>query len=256
MSVARSTLLVLSFLMLTACGPGFGAKIPDGTDERLQVGTYRISPAIEQRRGQLRTIAVMPAKIDVIQLTAGGQKERIDEWSAKAEENAIATVQAALAKNKDLHLQRASTESLAKMKGEMDETYALLDTVNAMIIRHTYTPSRDIFRDKITKFDYSLGPDVARLANGADALLFVAGLDVVSSTGRKAVQTGMVMLGLLGGVIFSPNSGVTLGTLALVDARDGAILAFKFNRCCGHLYEEKSAAKWVGELLDGFPLAP
>jgi hypothetical protein len=215
---------------------------------------YHISPALPEKLNRVKRIVVMPARIDVIQLTAGGARERMDQWSIQAQEQTVIAVQTQLAKNKTITIQRASVDPRGTLKGELEETYALFDAVNAMIIRHTYEPSKEIFPDKIVSFDYSLGPDIGAFADGADALLFLSGVDVVSTGGRKAAQAGMLLLGLLGGTLFIPNTGVTLGSLALVDARDGSILAYKFSRCCGDLYEEAGAAKWVANLLDGFPL--
>lgn len=252
MSRMMSLVVGLGFLLLVACGPGFGVKDPPRLAK--EVGMYHISPALPERLDRVKRIVVMPARIDVIQLTAGGARERMDQWSIQAQEQAVVALQTELAKNKAVTIQRASVDPRGTLKGELEETYALLDAVSAMIILHTYEPSKEIFPEKVAKFDYSLGPDVATFAEGADALLFLSGLDVVSTGGRKAAQAGMALLGLLGGVVFIPNTGVTVGSLALVDARDGSILAYKFSRCCGDLYEEKGAAKWVANLLDGFPL--
>ena len=99
----------------------------------------------------------------------------------------------------------------------MEDTQALFEAVSASVLLHTYSRSTWIrkydsdqtFPEKLKNFDYSLGPEVQRLAKlaNADALLFTSGVDHISTGGRK----GLIFLEAL---IFSPVLLHPLGALS------------------------------------------
>jgi hypothetical protein len=148
--------------------------------------------------------------------------------------------------------------SLLSEEGRLnfEETAALFDAVSSSIIFHTYGPPVHRFPEKITNFDYALGPEVGALADDTDALLLVSGIDHISTTGRKALQAGTMILGALVGVAVTPQGGVTSIRIALVDAGTGELLWFNWHGSAGDhdLRNPIQTRELVMSLLKDFPL--
>jgi hypothetical protein len=176
------------------------------------------------------------------------------------------------------------------VKDELEDTRALFEAVSVSVLLHTYEPQvknapDQRFPEKVKNFDYTLGPDVARLAKlaNSDALLFVSGIDHFSTGGRKALMTLAILLqvaaqaalraapgpgGVSGGFsvapppsaympipIVAPQWGTTSLSAALVDGGTGAILWYSVVgfRAWSSLTDPASAAGLVEEVFEGFP---
>lgn len=222
------------------------------------VSPYRAHPSLEERGKVIKTVVVLPPRVEVFQLTAGGIKEKMDEWSAEAKKNVMTAIEGELTGRPGLLIKPLSEDSLPReVESDLEETQALFDAVNASIIFHTYGPPEQLFSDKIKGFDYSLGQEVEGLRIlEADALLLVRGVDHISTEGRKALQTGAVLLGALVGVVVVPRGGVAAVSIALVDAHSGSILWYNFKGSAGghDLRDPTSAASLVKGLLKDFPI--
>ena len=238
----------MPFLLLA----GLLAAVP------ASAASHRVHPELAERAKEIKTAVILPPRIDVFQLSAGGMKEKIDEWSAEATKNVLAAIEETLKDSSGLAFRLVSEESLPmEAKSNLEETHALFDAVNTSVILHTYGPREQLFQDKIDRFDYSLGEDVLGLGNGnADVLLLVSGVDHVSTGGRIALQVAALLAGAAARTVLIPQGGATALAAALVDARSGAILWYNFVRSSGghDLRDAASAGKLVKELLENFPI--
>jgi len=234
--------LIIAGLLISAC-----ATAPN----------YRSDPQLNTKIEKIKTITVIPLKIEVFQVSAGGVKEKMDEWCLQAKRNLLSAVEQELKLRPLLNI-KSFPETLMSgdQKSNLEQTGALFDAVNSSIIYHTYGPPEQRFPEKITEFDYTLGPDVRELTGQTDALLFVRGMDNISTAGRKALQAGSVILGALVGVQVSPNSGITVVSLALVDANTGDILWYNFHGSGGDhdLRDPINTTAMVMDMLKDFPI--
>jgi hypothetical protein len=218
---------------------------------------HRSHPQLNTKIEKVKTITVIPLKIEVFQVSAGGVKEKMDEWSSQAKRNLLTAVEEEL-KIRPLLNVKSFPETLVSddRKSNLEQTNALFDAVNSSIIFHTYGPPEQRFLEKITKFDYSLGSDVRELSGQTDALLFVRGEDNISTAGRKALQAGSLILGALVGVQVTPMLGITSVSLALVDANTGEMLWYNFHGSGGvdDLRNPINTTAVVMEILKNFPI--
>ncbi len=218
---------------------------------------YRAHPTLPDRAKDLKTITMLPPRIDVYQIGAGGVLEKIDEWSKQGTNNVIAGINGRLNQKSGLRLNIISSDELPKeLEAEIEQTHALFDAVNDSILRHTYGPPVQRFEEKITNFDYSLGQEMQKLARGDDAVLLIRGIDHISSEGRIALQTTAMLVAAAFGVALIPRGGVTALSIALVDGKTGVVLWYIFARSEGghDLRKPDSASSLVEQLLTEFPI--
>jgi hypothetical protein len=223
---------------------------------------YRVNPHFAERSRQMRTTVIVPPKIKVYRLDAGGVREEIEEWSTQARNNIVTAVNKELNATTRTTLELLAEESLAENR-TWEETRALYDAVSAMIFLHTYSDPRNpnhFFEEKIKNFDYSLGSDVGQLANKGQALLFLDAEDHEWTGGRQALQALGVIVGIgaavATGVVIIPGlGGGTSLRAALVDAATGDILWINgVSAGAGtHLKDPASASEMVARLFKDFP---
>ncbi|MBZ0167158.1 MAG: hypothetical protein K8I00_10170 [Candidatus Omnitrophica bacterium] len=196
-------LTLLAFL-LTGC-------VTSGTSLRV--------PDFAQRREPLRTVAVMPLRLNLFQVQAGGNAELIDEWRDEATGLMTAALDEHLGKGQGLNLTFAEKDYLNQYHAVLWRKYrGLFETVAGAATVHGFDGTA--FPAKVANFDYTLGPGAAELAAvfDADALLFVYGTDYTTTMGRKWVAAAN--LGLV-------EAGFDGLLMALVDGRSGDLLWLK-----------------------------
>jgi hypothetical protein len=238
----KITSLILAGLLISAC-----ATAPQ----------YRAHPQLNSKIEKVKTITVIPLKVDVYQVTAGGLKEKMDEWCTQAKRNLLTAIEDELKLRPLLNIKSFPEILMSEdRKINLEQTGALFEAVNSSIIIHTYGQPVHRFPEKIQNFAYTLGPEVRQLSGQTDALLFVRGVDNIATAGRKAVQAGSVILGALVGVQVNPNMGVTAVNLALVDANTGEVLWFNFHASAGDhdLRNPVDTAALVMDILKDFPI--
>jgi len=228
--------------------------------------TFRAHPQFQERVKLLKTVAVMPPSIKVYRLTAGGVKELMDEWTATAHQNVTRAIEAELGGQSGFAFKPFPTTSAVlevdkdltaeSVEAELEETKALYRAVSASIMLHTYVDKHK-FDEKLTNFDYSLGPEVEKLAKlaNADALLFISGLDHISTGGRQALMFLGILLAGATGVYAGPAGGATSLSVALVDPATGAILWYNIAGSQGghDLRDTESTADLVKQVFKDFP---
>jgi hypothetical protein len=238
----KITSLILAGLLISAC-----ATAPQ----------YRAHPQLNSKIEKVKTITVIPLKVDVYQVTAGGLKEKMDEWCTQAKRNLLTAIEDELKLRPLLNIKSFPEILMSEdRKINLEQTGALFEAVNSSIIIHTYGQPVHRFPEKIQNFAYTLGPEVRQLSGQTDALLFVRGVDNIATAGRKAVQAGSVILGALVGVQVNPNMGVTAVNLALVDANTGEVLWFNFHASAGDhdLRNPVDTTALVMDILKDFPI--
>lgn len=198
--------------------------------------------------GQLH-IVLMPADIELSELTAGGSIEPKAEWTRQAVAHVTAALRGELdAKNARLIPYRAPTDDQAEQQAET-QILKLHEAVGAAIIIHKLTPYREL--PTKDKFDWALGDSVKRLRQRHDTeyALFVLFRDSYASAGRVMLMFGAALLGV--GI----PGGNQVGFASLVDLRSGDIVWF--NRLmdpAGDLRTPEGAQRAVKSLLKELPL--
>jgi hypothetical protein len=181
----------------------------------------------------------------------------MDEWTLQAKRNVMTAIQEEM-KTKPMLFTKPFEESLLSVENQNNlyETSALYDAVSSSIMFHTYGLPEHRFQEKITNFDYSLGPEIKELAGDVDAVLFVSCVDHIASAGRKALQTGGIILSALLGANVGPPMGVTTISIALVDANSGFILWYNMHSSGGDhdLRDPINTTTLVKNLLEDLPI--
>ena len=218
---------------------------------------YRAHPQMMAMLADVSRIMVIPLKIELSQVSAGGVAEKMDEWCIQARNNVMAAIEQELNKKPLLNL-KAFNETLLSQgqRANLDQTRALFEAVSLSIVVHTYGSAGQTFTDTVENFDYSLGSEISDLADGVDAILFVLSYENIPTAGKKAVETGKVVLGLLAGVIMPVNVGFTHLSMALVDTDEGTLIWYNQYGTSGssNLRNPIKATTIVQELLRSFPL--
>jgi hypothetical protein len=232
-------LIVLSFLLSSCVTP-----------------TTRSAPGLDELTPKVKTVYVLPISMDVYSVSAGGVLEERDDWCEEAETNVVRSVHEELDDETRIRFVFMSRDDIPpEEQDNLEETLALFDAVQASIVTHTYGVEANLFPEKIENFDYSLGPEIGRLADGADAILILDGVDYVSTGGRKALMASSMVVGALIGVVVVPAGGPTAMSAALVDTETGDILWYHYKGSQGaHDLRDPASADTLTEgVLALFP---
>ena len=212
--------------------------------------TFRTPPDFLQRMKKVKTIGILKPEVKIFEITSGGVKELRPEWC----DEAFGLVKGGVtAEFQRFGYELKAVEPGADSEGEVREMLALHEAVVMGILGHAYD-GPGLFPAKKTNFDYTVGPidNIVRPAD-ADALLVVRGVDEVSTSGRKAMQTLGILAGAAVGIITTPNMGRTFLFVTLID-RSGDLLWFNVQGGAGgyNLREPESVSKLVAKSLAGF----
>lgn len=165
-----------------------------------------------------KKLVILPINIEVKEVTAGGVKEVVPEWSDKAIKNTYESISTLI--NKDSSLEQVKLPKLSAKTSEIvSEHMALYNLV-------VNTASRTGLEHKVRRFDYGIGPGLAKLQKltGADAAVMIYGRDHVS-TGGRITQT---VLGYIPFVNIFTGAPTSLGDsyihVGIVDLRTGNLL--------------------------------
>ena len=196
-------------------------------------------------------VVLLPLRISMYEIGAGGTPEKMEDWGTTAQANVIRSLEAQVTKGNLFQLRRLEEESLTgPLRENYDETRALYDAVEGSIVYYTYDERRPwYFAEKARVFVYSLGAEVRELSPEADAFMLIQGSDRRSSGGRQALQVGTMVIGAALGVIPIPRGGGSIHTVALVEAKSGTVLWFYRTTYAGDLREAESASLFVEDVL-------
>jgi hypothetical protein len=190
------------------------------------------------------TIALMPADVELFEISAGGVEEPRADWTTAANKNIMADLRARKQK-----LGARATEIAGDHDDAVEALNNLHGAVSRAIVVHHFGSLQLPTKDR--KLDWTLGPDAAKLRekSGADYALFTWVRDSYASNERKAM---MVVGALFGATV---PLGVQQAYASLVDLRTGQVVWFnRIVRGTGDLREAEPAKETLDALLAGFPL--
>jgi hypothetical protein len=200
----------------------------------------------------LKEVVLLPVEVDVYEMSAGGVKEEVPEWSRSAEEN----IRSAMLVAKDPRgrccvTREVDTSLLSPEEREIIKEHLALFNLVANNAMWATLPANSAWHFKAEHFDYTLGKELSFLKTryGIDAGLVIVGEDVVSSAGRKA----SAVVGAVFGVVVPLGHSVLLG--GLVDFETGDLLWLNYKVASGgtDLRDPGSCLALARELMEGYP---
>jgi hypothetical protein len=189
------------------------------------------------------SIVLMPADIELFEISTGGVSEPRADWTEIAEG----------------HLKAGLTTRKARLGVQFKEFSDEADEAVAAVLRLHRAVSEAVvvhhlgslkLPTKQGRLDWSLGADAAPLRErtGADYALFTWIRDAYASEARKAAM----LVGALFGLPLA--GGVQLAYASLVDLRSGQVVWFnRLRRMSGDLRESEAAQETLDALLAGLP---
>jgi len=222
------------------------------------------SPAAAQEKAAVKPGFVMPTdrpvkilvfrpEVKVGSQSAGGVVTPNAEWTSSARKLLAEALVAAKP--------GGATEVvfMPELEGEnatlLNEYRSLFKGVAVTVLQHRLFKG-DRLPTKITGFEYSLGPDVAKLGQlgGGDYGLFIVTNDAFGDSGRKALQVFGLLMSAATGFGGMVSSGVHAGYAGLVDLKTGELVWLNADlKMGGDVREADGAAKRVAQLLEDFP---
>jgi hypothetical protein len=221
-------------LLISACAPALKSNLPE----------------LEARARNFKRVVLLPPKVEICEFTAGGMKEKRDDWSEAGKKNVLNALRQTM-QAKQVFLGSATPSS--KNKKEIADVNALFKAVAYSIYHHTYAYDGNmaLFPKKVEKFDYSIGSVGALLAQQkADGLLIIYGSDEISSRGRKALEVLKAI-----NPFDQMDAGGATSMIACLTDKTGAILWIRFWSVGGSydLRDQKSASDFVNAVFDDYP---
>jgi hypothetical protein len=216
---------------------------------------YRAHPSLQAKKSSIKSVAILLPRIEHFEVSAGGVVEKMPDWTIEGNRNLLEGLSKALTTQGALVVSSLAEDSLSsELEANLEETYALYETVSSCILLHAYwSYGPQAFPTKVQEFDYSLGPEVHALAPDADAFLLVRGVDQRSSGGRQALQVGAMILGASVGVIPIMQGGGNEVSVALVEGNSGTILWY-YRVQASYDFRSPSDVEWfVRKLMRSFP---
>jgi hypothetical protein len=215
----------------------------------------RVHYTLKQDPGSrpLQQIVLLPVDVDVYELSAGGVREEVPEWSSTAETN----VRNALLVSKQaggnccVTRQVDSSSLTADEREILEEHLALFNAVMTNALWATL-PYNSAWHFKAEHFDYTLGDGLGFLKAkyGVDAGLIIIGEDVVSSSGRVTTA----VLGAMMGVAVPLGHSILMG--GLVDFSTGDLLWMNHEVAAAgqsDLRDPGSCLELAGRLMKDYP---
>ncbi len=162
---------------------------------------------------------LLPPNVEVREMSVSGLTEVVPSWTRDANANVMAQLTqagfAGLDNQTIIALPELTDEETAVVEEHLD--LAKVVWANAHILTTMGGPA---WRHKIARFDYSIGPGLAFLADktGADKALIILGEDMHTTTGRKTMSIALAAFG-----VYVPL-GHTIMVANLVDLQTGDLL--------------------------------
>lgn len=192
----------------------------------------------------------MPVDVTLGHLTTAGIFEPQAEWTAAGEKYVREAIREFLG-SRDVELVNYTEPQQAEAKHTHNQIVKLHRVVGNSIRVFQY-PTPFQLPTKKTGFDWSLGPEAARLGKefDADYALFIYVKDSYATAGRAAAM-------VVAAILFGANSvqgGTQTGHSSLVDLKNGDIAWFNvLARGSGDLRKRKPAGETVKVLMSNFP---
>lgn len=213
--------------------------------------SYKTRATTDAKVAAFTSAQFAPLHVEVFELSAGGVREKRDDWTAQAVQ-LLSTAFHAESGYKVGSPTAADLDPVAVR--ELAEVHALLQviTVNHAVNSIAAPPGLSPAKRPLT---YNVGPiDHLLDTLKTDGLLLVMVHDEYSTGGRKALMALGFITGAITGVMVVPAGGTTVNSAALVE-RDGTVLWFNYGGSQGDLRTADGARATVKQLLAGLPHA-
>ena len=168
-------LYMLILAIATGCGRSL-VEIVLVDIPRAMAPTVRAHPQIHEKLASIKTVAIMPPGVTIYQRGVGATQV-MEEETATARRTVATSIEQDLGRDAGVvfapfptpsaGLDAGGDPAAARLAAELKDTQALFESVSASIVLHTYKHREGAlsdwrFTEKLTNFDYSLGPDVQR----------------------------------------------------------------------------------------------
>ena len=222
--------------------------------------TTHFEAAKELRRdqGQAR-ILVMPADIELSELTAGGVEEPKADWTDAARGYLATALRDQHAASHNLLIDYDETRAPVEKRDDLHQLYKLYATTGQEIFVHQFDGPLHL-PTKGSELNWSIGPAIRGLHDeyGADYALLTYVRDSYASPGRQALMAASVVasvaLAAVGGGGVIVQGGKTVAFTSLVDLQSGVIVWFnRLIKGNGDLRTADGARDAAKELLAGIP---
>jgi hypothetical protein len=201
-----------------------------------------------------RKLLLYAPEVHMYEISAGGVPEKVYVWGDAARDAVLDSVRVELGRIGALELadvpeldsgERVLLERHAAMFRRVGDQIAAVKEIND-----------PLWKAREKELEFTVGSGLSGLAErtGAETILFVDGIDYVSSPGRRAVAA-LTMLVFVLPVILPGSSYLQAG---LVDLRSGRVLWFgrDYSLTLGDLREGERASRLVRSIFASFPGAP
>ena len=236
MRYARTLLAIVAVVLLAACqGPQH----------------FEAAKQLKRNTGEAH-ILVMPADVELSELTAGGMLEPKADWTEAARGYLTDALRDEEATRHITIVDYDEGAIPADRQDKIRQLAKLYGTVGREIFAHQFSGPLQL-PTKTNGFDWSLGPSaqVLRDQYGADYALLTYVRDSYASSGRKA----MIAFAAVAGI--SVPAGQQLAFTSLVDMETGDIVWFnrviRIGYTASDIREPAGARGTVKQLLAGFP---
>lgn len=199
-------------------------------------------------------VLLVPAEVQLGELTAGGLVEPRADWTEEARKHVAAALEEQLARRSIALIPHATSTPGSARERELARFEKLVAAVARTIILHHYDTGNRL-PTKEGRFEWTVGPGAARLREGneADYALLVMLRDSYSSAGRAALSVFSALLSPLTGRVV--GGGDQVGFACLLDLKTGDVLWCNLlHRSTGDLRAAGPARAAVELLLRGWPL--
>jgi len=199
-----------------------------------------------------KIVTVAPIDIKFYKLTAGGVSEQMDEWDKRSDQLFEKEIIAKLDASPKIKINILEEDKFKPdFKKFLDEQYGLYRAISQSIIIHTYVPM-STFPLKLKNFDYTFGPDIGNINSHypTDAILFFSGSRTYWTGGRILLATFGVVTAAATGVAVIPASVPDWVAVALVDAKTGNVLWFRYVGGVDQQIGDLRNEKYVGDIVN------
>jgi hypothetical protein len=160
----------------------------------------RAPPDFHQRLARLDTVTLIPPRVKVYQITAGGVVEERVAEGAQAARALSEAIEFRIREEGRLRFVEypplAEDRNVLAAAGytPLDENWALFEAVAVSVLLHTYPDAQNStnhrFPDRVRNFDYTLGPEAGAIVEGlgADAFIFAFGVEHELTWGRLLLE--------------------------------------------------------------------
>jgi hypothetical protein len=234
-------------LIFTLLLGAYGCATTNSTPAAVDIPGCEVSSADQAPVSAPRKICILPVKVKISELNAGGTTEEVPQWSAEGKKIVKQRLYEYFKINLDVEI--------VPVQAISEENQRLVDQYRAL---YELVAANQRYIKNIAAWSHlngrmvTLGKGMARLKEqlNADAILFVSGYDYHSTAGRK---TAFVLYAALTGGAALPMGHCALHT-GLVELETGDIL-WTFTNISGEysLKKEQDVYRMIQQSFSGFP---